>query len=236
MRVDDGVLKDKRVRQAIALTLNRPQIVKTLFNGLADLGNDSPFAPVYPSTGKVAAAPQGHRQGQAADRGRRPRPRASRRSSSTYQTASCRSSRRSSSRRSRRSAATSSVKILTGTQYYSGTPTTTPWLNDPMTITDWGHRGVPNVLLNAALTSKADPEQEGRHLERGALQEQEVRRAREVVRRGRRARRSAEVREADRAAPARPDAGDLPLLLQLAQRGQHEGPGLHRSTSSARST
>jgi peptide/nickel transport system substrate-binding protein len=26
-----------------------------------------------------------------------------------------------------------------------------------MTITDWGHRGVPNVLLNAALTSKAIP-------------------------------------------------------------------------------
>ena len=26
-----------------------------------------------------------------------------------------------------------------------------------MTITDWGHRGVPNVLLNAALTSKAVP-------------------------------------------------------------------------------
>ena len=32
-----------------------------------------------------------------------------------------------------------------------------PWLNKPMTITDWGHRGVPNVLLNAALTSKAVP-------------------------------------------------------------------------------
>ena len=40
---------------------------------------------------------------------------------------------------------------------YAGTPTTTPWLNEPMTITDWGHRGVPNVLLNAALTSKAIP-------------------------------------------------------------------------------
>ena len=66
-------------------------------------------------------------------------------------------SRRSSSRRSSRSAATIDIKILTGTQYYSGTPTQTPWLNNPMTITDWGHRGVPNVLLNAALTSKAVP-------------------------------------------------------------------------------
>ena len=49
------------------------------------------------------------------------------------------------------------LKILTGTQYYDGTPATTPWLNEPMTITDWGHRGVPNVLLNASLTSKAIP-------------------------------------------------------------------------------
>ena len=56
-----GVLKDKRVRQAIALTLNRPEIVKKLFNGLADLGNDSPFAPVYPSTVQGRAATQGHR-------------------------------------------------------------------------------------------------------------------------------------------------------------------------------
>ena len=42
--------RDCRVRQAIALTLDRPAIVKTLFNSLADVGNDSPFAPVYPST------------------------------------------------------------------------------------------------------------------------------------------------------------------------------------------
>ena len=62
MRVDqkNASLFDKRVRQAIALTLDRPQIVKTLFNGNADLGNDSPFAPVYPSTAGRPAAPQGH--------------------------------------------------------------------------------------------------------------------------------------------------------------------------------
>jgi peptide/nickel transport system substrate-binding protein len=32
-----------------------------------------------------------------------------------------------------------------------------PWLNEPITITDWGHRGVPNVLLSAALTSNHVP-------------------------------------------------------------------------------
>ena len=38
------------MRQAIALTLDRPAIVQALFKGFADLGNDSPFAPVFPST------------------------------------------------------------------------------------------------------------------------------------------------------------------------------------------
>ena len=43
------------MRQAIALTLDRPAIVKQLFNGLADIGNDSPFAPVY---GLARSVPQ----------------------------------------------------------------------------------------------------------------------------------------------------------------------------------
>src|SRR6204780_3775036 len=50
MRNDQAPFTDPRVRQAIALTLNRPQIVTALFKGFADLGNDSPFAPVFPST------------------------------------------------------------------------------------------------------------------------------------------------------------------------------------------
>ncbi|HET7018487.1 MAG TPA: ABC transporter substrate-binding protein [Streptosporangiaceae bacterium] len=50
MRNDKAPFTDARVRRAIALTLDRPAIVKSLFNGLADLGNDSPFAPVFPST------------------------------------------------------------------------------------------------------------------------------------------------------------------------------------------
>ena len=45
-------IKSNLVRQAMALTLDRPSIVKKLFNGFADIGNDSPFAPVYPSTNK----------------------------------------------------------------------------------------------------------------------------------------------------------------------------------------
>jgi peptide/nickel transport system substrate-binding protein len=158
VRVDQpaSVLHDKRVRQAIALTLNRPQIVKTLFNNLADLGNDSPFAPVYPSTSKV---PQRHQDIRTAKQliaaaGLKP---GWKTDLVTYQTAELPQLAQIVKQAVKAIGGTINVKILTGTQYYSGSPTQTPWLNNPMTITDWGHRGVPNVLLNAALTSKAVP-------------------------------------------------------------------------------
>src|SRR5262245_51962332 len=50
MRVDMDPFKDKRVRQAVALTIDRENIVKGLFQGRGSVGNDSPFAPVFPST------------------------------------------------------------------------------------------------------------------------------------------------------------------------------------------
>jgi peptide/nickel transport system substrate-binding protein len=53
MRCDVGPFKSNLVRQAIALCLDRPGLVKSLFHGYADIGNDSPFAPVFPSTAPV---------------------------------------------------------------------------------------------------------------------------------------------------------------------------------------
>ena len=48
MRVDKGQFTDKRVRQALAYALDREAIVQSLFKGNADLGNDNPIAPVFP--------------------------------------------------------------------------------------------------------------------------------------------------------------------------------------------
>jgi peptide/nickel transport system substrate-binding protein len=50
MRTDRPPFTDKRVRRALALTLDRPGIVEGLFRGMAAPGNDSPFAPLYPAT------------------------------------------------------------------------------------------------------------------------------------------------------------------------------------------
>lgn len=50
MRNDIKPFTDARVRQAVALCLDRPAIVKSLLQGYADIGNDNPFAPVFPET------------------------------------------------------------------------------------------------------------------------------------------------------------------------------------------
>jgi peptide/nickel transport system substrate-binding protein len=50
MPCDVAPFTDRRVRQALALTLDRPATVQALFQGNADLGNDSPFAPAFAQT------------------------------------------------------------------------------------------------------------------------------------------------------------------------------------------
>jgi len=55
MRTDRGAFADKRVRRAIALCLNRRNLVQGMFRGRAVAGNDSPFAPLYPATDPTVA-------------------------------------------------------------------------------------------------------------------------------------------------------------------------------------
>ena len=50
LRVDRDPFRDPRVRRAIALTLNRPDLIRRILLGQGTLGNDSPFWSKYPST------------------------------------------------------------------------------------------------------------------------------------------------------------------------------------------
>lgn len=49
MRTDMAPFNDKRVRRAVALCVNRENLVKGMFRDMAVPGNDSPFAPIYAS-------------------------------------------------------------------------------------------------------------------------------------------------------------------------------------------
>ena len=58
MRTDVHPFTNKYVRQAIAYTLDRPAIVQALFQGYAEVGNDTPFAPAFPATTGPPVIPQ----------------------------------------------------------------------------------------------------------------------------------------------------------------------------------
>jgi peptide/nickel transport system substrate-binding protein len=152
MRNDQAPFTDPRVRQAIALTLNRPEIVTALFKGLSDLGNDSPFAPVYPSTNtsipqrvqnisqaKSLLAAAGHPNG----------------FTTTLVTENIQEIP-AFAQVVAQSAAAIGVKINLNVEaqskYYGNFEFgTSDWLDGTMSLVDYGHRGVPNLFLGAPL-------------------------------------------------------------------------------------
>jgi peptide/nickel transport system substrate-binding protein len=161
MRVDlHDQLRDWRVRQAIALTLDRPAIVKTLFNGRADIGNDSPFAPVYPSTDPSIAQRKKDLKKAKQLMAAAGFPHGFSITLTTEQTGEIPQLAQIVQRSVKAIGIKMNLNILTATAYFAGSQSggpgglgTTPWLNTPINITDWGHRAVPNVILNSALES-----------------------------------------------------------------------------------
>ncbi len=154
MRTDMAPFNDPRVRQAIALTLDRPTIVKSLFNGFADLGNDSPFAPVFPSTdtsvaqraqdlakAKALLKAAGHPSG-----------------FSTQLYANAVQEIPNYAQIVQQSAKAIGVNITvhaqpSATYYGKATFGNSNWLDATMSLVDYGHRGVPNAFLTNPLQS-----------------------------------------------------------------------------------
>ena len=154
MRTDMDPFKDKRVRQAVALTLDRPKIVAGLMRGKAQLGNDSPFMPAFPSTDRsipqrqkdIAQAKQ---LMEAAGVG------------AGFQTTL--TTQKYLEIPDYAVLIQNAVKEIgidlqlnimdQGAYYGDAVPGKSPWLDSSMGITDYGHRGVPNVFLQAPLMS-----------------------------------------------------------------------------------
>jgi peptide/nickel transport system substrate-binding protein len=51
LRCSEGKFVDKRIRQAMAMSLDRQAIIDGLFAGKASIANDTPFFNLYPSSG-----------------------------------------------------------------------------------------------------------------------------------------------------------------------------------------
>ncbi len=160
MLTDAPPFNDYRVRQALALTLDRPGIVKRLFSGYASIGNDSPFAPVFASSVKV---PQRHKDIAKAKQlmAAAGKPRGFSTQLTTYNAFELPALAQIIQSSAKQIGIKMGLRILTATAYYAGSQLgppkgwgTTPWLNTPINITDWGGRAIPNVYLTSSLESK----------------------------------------------------------------------------------
>ncbi len=152
MRNDKAPFTDPRVRQAIALTLDRPAIVKALFKGYADLGNDSPFAPVFPSTNtsipqraldlakaKSLLAAAGHGSGFSTQL-------------VTENFVEIPQYAQIIAQSAKAIGVNISLKVESSSQYYGkATFGNSDWLDATMSLVDYGHRSVPNAFLTSAL-------------------------------------------------------------------------------------
>jgi peptide/nickel transport system substrate-binding protein len=155
MRTDQAPFTDPRVRQAIALTLNRPAMVQALLHGLGTVANDNPFAPMFKSTNPtvpqrvqdVAKAKQlmaaaGHAKGfnvtLAADIYEEVGQLAQVIKAATVPIG-----------------VNINLKVESQTAYYGKAVFgNSDWLDSTMSLVNYGDRGVPNVFLNAPLTTK----------------------------------------------------------------------------------
>ena len=152
MRNDKAPFTDARVRQAIALTLDRPAIVKALFQGFADVGNDSPFAPVYPSTNTSVAqrtkdiakaksllTAAGHGSGFSTQL-------------VTENFVEIPQYAQIVAQSAKEIGVNIGLKVESSSQYYGkATFGNSDWLDATMSLVDYGHRGVPNVFLTSPL-------------------------------------------------------------------------------------
>ena len=154
MRCDKAPFTDPRVRQAVALTLDRPSIVQALFKGFADLGNDSPFAPVFPSTNtsiaqrkqdiakaKSLLSAAGHSSGFSTQL-------------ITEQFLEIPQYAQIVAQEAKAIGVDIKLKVESSAAYYGkATFGNSDWLDATMSLVDYGHRSVPNVFLTAPLVT-----------------------------------------------------------------------------------
>jgi peptide/nickel transport system substrate-binding protein len=154
MRNDMAPFTDARVRQAIALCLDRPGMVQALLDGDGELGNDSPFAPKFPSTdtsvpqrtqniakAKQLLAAAGHPNGFST-------------TLTTEQYEEIPALAQVIAEAATKIGVNIKLNVETQPNYYGkATYGNSDWLDATMSLVDYGDRGVPNVFLEAPLSS-----------------------------------------------------------------------------------
>ncbi len=149
LRVDRPPLDSPLVRQAIALSLDRPALVQGLYSGRADIGNDHAFAPVYPThPGTPAQRRQDHAEARRLlEQAGHPRGLALQLTIEQFEDVPqygifakemCKPA-----------GIDLQLVILSQAEYY-GSGDNQPWLTVPAGITDWASRGTASQTIGPA--------------------------------------------------------------------------------------
>ena len=155
LRTDRDPFKDARVRRAVALTLNRPDLIQRLLLGAGTLGNDSPFWSKFPSTDpSIKQRKQNLELARALlQAAGQPNPKFT---ITTWRFADLPDYAAAIQAASRQVGMDIDLEVMSADDYYGGGAdyyATTPWINRPATITEYGARGVPNLFMTAAYQS-----------------------------------------------------------------------------------
>jgi peptide/nickel transport system substrate-binding protein len=154
MRNDQAPFTDARVRQAVALTLDRPAMVSALLSGQGSVGNDSPFAPLFVTTN--TSVPQRTQNlamaKQLLTAANHPNGFTVQMDSEIYQEIPALA--QVIKAYAAKAGININLNITNQTEYYGkSTYGNSNWLDGTMSLVDYGSRGVPNVFLESALTS-----------------------------------------------------------------------------------
>ena len=148
LRSDKGLFADKRVRQAFALAMDRDAVVKGVIDGFGVLGNDSPMAPAYTTTDTTVAQ-------RKKDLAKAKQLIADAKADgtavtlSTWDRADLKILAQVAQAAGKEIGLNVTLDVGDAGAYYDDKRSPS-WLNSDFGITEYGHRGVPNVYLNAA--------------------------------------------------------------------------------------
>ncbi len=161
MRTDVAPFRDARVRRAVALAINRPQQVQRIMLGAAQVGNDNPFWRGFASTDRTTKQRTQNLQLarallQAAGAENL------KFNLTTWNFLDHTDHAASIQAYARQAGIEVGLEVMDVSKYYDSEPagadyaTTTPWLNRPATLTEYGARGVPNIYLTRCYQSTGD--------------------------------------------------------------------------------
>lgn len=154
LRTDQAPFTDKRIRRALALTIDREAVVRGLLKGRAIVGNDTPFAPIFPSADP--SVPQRKQDIAEAKRllGEAGVPNGFPVTLTTERAYDIPDYAVLIQNFARKAGIDIKLNVLPQDAYYGSAKFgSSPWLDSNLGITDFGHRGTPDIFLNATLKS-----------------------------------------------------------------------------------